>query len=393
MTSKLPSKIAVKATLLAGGSLTVMAGALIAPAIPQLSTEFNHLRDSEFLAKLTLTLPSLIIGLFAPVMGYLVDKTGRKPLLIFGLLLYAIAGTAGFLLNDLHHILISRAFLGIAVACNMTTITTLVADYFVDKERNQFMGLQGGFMAFGGIIYVILGGMLAMISWREPFLVYLASLLVLPLVLLFIREPERVVYEEVDSRKLDYPRKLVNFIFFIGFLGMVIFYMIPVQIPFFLTGMGIHNEINIGIAIACTTIAAAPAAISYQWLSAKFSFSRIYALGFLVMGIGYLLLGSAWSYSTVIGSLMVAGLGFGLMIPNASVWIMTLAPAKIRGRIIGSLNAAMFLGQFFSPVFSEPISDSTSLATTFMFAGGLMLVMAAGFFLWKVEGEKRELSS
>ncbi len=386
MTSKLPSKIAVKATLLAGGSLTVMAGALIAPAIPQLSTEFNHLRDSEFLAKLTLTLPSLIIGLFAPVMGYLVDKTGRKPLLIFGLLLYAIAGTAGFLLNDLHHILISRAFLGIAVACNMTTITTLVADYFVDKERNQFMGLQGGFMAFGGIIYVILGGMLAMISWREPFLVYLASLLVLPLVLLFIREPERVVYEEVDSRKLDYPRKLVNFIFFIGFLGMVIFYMIPVQIPFFLTGMGIHNEINIGIAIACTTIAAAPAAISYQWLSAKFSFSRIYALGFLVMGIGYLLLGSAWSYSTVIGSLMVAGLGFGLMIPNASVWIMTLAPAKIRGRIIGSLNAAMFLGQFFSPVFSEPISDSTSLATTFMFAGGLMLVMAAGFFLWKVEG-------
>ena len=123
-----------------------MAAATIAPALSKISEAFSNNPDAEFLSRLILVLPSLIIAIAAPFMGYIIDRFGRKKLLLTSLILYAFAGTAGYFLDNLYHILISRGVLGIAVAGNMVTITTLVADYFDGKERDQFMGLQGGFM-------------------------------------------------------------------------------------------------------------------------------------------------------------------------------------------------------------------------------------------------------
>ena len=78
-------------------------------------------------------------------------------------------------------ILISSAVLGIAVGMSMTIVITLIADYFEGMERQKFVGLQIAFMSLGGIIFIGLGGVLADIGWRYPFLIYLFSLLVLPL--------------------------------------------------------------------------------------------------------------------------------------------------------------------------------------------------------------------
>ncbi len=370
----------LKATLLAGGSLTVMAAATIAPAQPKISVAFSHVKDSEFVAQLLLVLPSLVIAMTAPFVGYAIDRIGRKQILIGSLILYALSGTAGYYLNDLWYILVSRGFLGMAVAGTMVTITTLVADYFEGKERNQFMGMQGAFMTFGGIIYVILGGLLAEINWRLPFLIYGASLLVFPLILKHIFEPGKAVKPTGFTGKAPLPG-LRKMIYWVGLIGMIIFYMVPVQIPFYLAEITPVGELEIGLAIAAMTLCAAPAALMFQKLKEHISYPLIYALGFGIMGLGYLVVGNAYSYAQVVVGLMIGGAGFGLMIPNATVWLMEIAPAHLRGRMIGILNMAMFLGQFLSPFVVKPLIERTSIGITFGTMAFVMFGMSAAFVL------------
>ena len=109
------NKKLVKLTILLSASMTIMAGATIAPSLPQMKVVFNHIPNAEFIIKLVLTLPSLFIAIAAPFAGYIIDRLGRKKLLLFSLLLYAIAGTSGLYLNNLLTILIGRALLGVSV--------------------------------------------------------------------------------------------------------------------------------------------------------------------------------------------------------------------------------------------------------------------------------------
>ena len=63
-----------------------------------------------------LTIPALFIAIGGLFAGQLVDRIGRKPLLIVSTLLYGIAGVSGFVLNSLGTILVGRAVLGLSVA-------------------------------------------------------------------------------------------------------------------------------------------------------------------------------------------------------------------------------------------------------------------------------------
>lgn len=69
-------------TLLLTSSMTVMAGATIAPALPQIQQFFHKGPDAEFWVKLMLTLPALFTAISAPFAGIIIDRFGRKPLLI-----------------------------------------------------------------------------------------------------------------------------------------------------------------------------------------------------------------------------------------------------------------------------------------------------------------------
>ena len=79
-----------------------MAGATIAPSLPQIEQVFSNHPHSEILTKLILTIPALFIALGAPVVGLLIDRYGRVRLLLGSLLLYGFSGTSGFFMNDIY---------------------------------------------------------------------------------------------------------------------------------------------------------------------------------------------------------------------------------------------------------------------------------------------------
>ena len=365
-------------TILLGGTLTVMAVATISPALPEMSRFFKDVPNADILVRLVLTIPGLSMAISAPIIGLLLDRWGRKPVLILSVLLYGLAGTSGYVLETLPAILIGRSLLGFAVAGIMIGFTTLIADYFSGKQRNKFMGYQGGVMGFGAVAFLLLGGYLANIGWRVPFLLYLAAFLVLPGILFAIDEPNIQTDNEQKGKSdssITFNLKSTALVYFVGFVSMLFFTLVLVQLPFYLTAAGFSVG-QIGMALAAQALMAAVVSLGYQRFKVRFSFQTISSLVFLSIGVGYFIIGSSVTYFLVVLGLLISGIGLGLLLPNLNLWVVAVIPAAVRGRAIGGLATVVSMGQFLSPIATQPVAQQIGLASVFVAGGGVMLFLA-----------------
>ena len=385
-----PNNWKTKLTLLLVSSLTIMSVITISPALPQMSADFASIENSDFLVKLILTIPALFIAIFSPITGRLIDRHGRLRLLWLALFIYAIAGSAGYFLNNLYHILISRAVLGMAVGMSMTIVITLIADYFEGMERQKFVGIQVAFMSIGGILFIGLGGILADVGWRYPFLIYFSSLLVLPLSMMYLYEPVIAEKRNPEITRLKAP-PIIWLLFVNTMIMWIIFFLIPVQIPFYLKALGVEKNALIGAAIAMSTLFSAISSISYSKIKGRFSFQAIFTMGYFLMAAGFLLIALANSYLLVAMAMMLSGFGIGMMIPNTNMWVMKIAPPEIRGKEIGKLTTFWFFGQFLSPIIIFPVLQVLSLSSTFMLAAGLLLLLSLSFLIFHFSKTGRAL--
>jgi MFS family permease len=367
----------VKATLMAISTLTVMAGATIAPALPQMQAHFATVAGADYLVRLALTLPALFIAIGAPIAGLIIDRMGRKPLLILSLVLYGLAGSSGFFLASLPTILVGRALLGISVAGVMTTATTLIADYYSGAARAQVLGLQAGFMGLGGVLFLTVGGTLADLNWRLPFLIYLVALGLALCAAILLPEPNRVVDQASSTSEASaLPLGLLVLTYGMGILLEIIFYLIPVQLPFYLQQLYQATATQSGLAIALSSLCSAATSLLYRRFKAKLSFIAIYGITFLNIGMGYWLIGMGGTPVQMAIALAIAGTGLGLVIPNMNLCLTSVTPDAARGRVLAGVTTSIFLGQFLSPLLSQPLSQMRGLAETYRIAGGVTLIMA-----------------
>ncbi|PSF34996.1 MFS transporter [Aphanothece hegewaldii CCALA 016] len=364
-----------KVTLLLVSTLSVMAAA-IAPCLPAMQEYFNEVSNATLWIKLVLTLPALFIVIGSLIAGILVDYFGRKLLLVTSVALYGLAGTSGFVLNSLFDILIGRAFLGLAVAGIIITSTTLIADYYKGQARGSFLGLQVSFMGFGGVLFLSLSGFLADQNWRYPFLIYFLAWLLLPLILWTITEPESTITSnnEENISNTAFPIKLLAFLYGVALLTQMIFYLIPVQLPFYLKDLVKANASRSGLALALTTLFGALSSLFYGTIKKRLDFFSILILVFGLQGLGYIFVALAHQYELVLVGLSLTGVGLGLLRPNLNLWIVSEVSDAVRGRALGGSTMFLYLGQFLSPLVTQPVSQAVGLGITYALAGGLMLI-------------------
>jgi MFS family permease len=375
----------IKLTLLFASTLTIMAGATIAPSLPQIQQVFIENPNSEILTKLILTIPALFIAIFSPIIGALIDRFGRVKIFLGSLIIYGVTGSSGYFIEDLYGLLVSRALLGIGVAGVMTSTITLIADYYKGSERNAFMGLQGAFVALGGVVSITLGGLLAEINWRAPFLIYFSSFILFIPALVYLYEPDvkrKSVSVKSDSVE-SYPQVLVTLIYGTAFIGMMLFYIIPVQIPFYFKEQTGASNTLIGLAIAASTLSSAIVSLNYKRIKAKWDFSMIYFFSFLFLGLGFVVIFYVSEYHMLLLGLLIGGIGMGVLIPNSNVWIVSLSPESMRGRIVGGLTTSVFIGQFISPFLIQPVIDNSSTSGIFAFSGIGLIFIAIAYLAYK----------
>jgi len=371
----------VKTALLLVSSLTIMSMITISASLPDMTKAFEALPNGATLVKLSLSFPGIFIAISAIVAGIIIDKFGRLKLIGIALVLYAVGGSIGYWSDDLYLILGGRALLGLSVGVTMTIVTTLVADYYQGKQRQKFAGLQIAVMSIGGIIFITLGGVLADIHWRVPFLLYLFSLVILPFSYLYLKEPHTQIKNSNINTSISSP-KIIWFVFINVMLMWILFFIIPVQIPFYLKSIGVEKNALIGIAIASTTFFSAVSAFSYSKIKDRFSFRQIFCLGYFLMALAFVCIAYGNSYNMIMLAMLLAGLGMGVMIPNANIWVMQLAAPEIRGKEIGRLTTFWFTGQFLSPIIFLPFLNSFSQSQLFITLAAILLALSFLFFMW-----------
>ncbi|WP_043411920.1 MFS transporter [Archangium violaceum] len=366
-------------TLLLVSMMTIMASAAISPSLPRLRMAFEWVPGIDLWVRLVVSLPALFTAMGAPLAGVLIDRFGRKRLLVASVALYGVAGSLPGVLTSLPLILVCRALLGLAVGGLMTTAAALIADYYAGPERGVVLGRQAAFMGVGGFVFMLGGGLLADMHWRAPFAVYLYAFLILPLILLFLPEPEVKRGAAGGGARVALPWSTLWQVYALAMVGMMIFYLIPVQLPFLLRRLGVQSSAMAGLAVGVSTVVGSVVSLRYARVRQVLGYRSIMAVLFACMALGYVLVGLSQSYAAVVGGLAVSGLGQGLLTPNMANWAGEVAPEAARGRVMGLLTTSLFLGQFVSPLLAQPLIGAVGLGGAFLAAGGLLSALAGTF--------------
>jgi len=138
-------------------------------ALPTLARAFDATFQAASWVVLAylLTVTSVIVSV-----GRLGDRTGRRRLLVAGLLLFTAASIAAGLAPALWLVIVARAAQGLGAAVMMALSLALVAEVVPNTRTGAAMGLLGTASAIGTALGPSLGGLLIdQLGWRAMFLV------------------------------------------------------------------------------------------------------------------------------------------------------------------------------------------------------------------------------
>ena len=352
--------------LLLASVMPIMAINSLVAVLPLLLKEFGATPGSEFLVPIALTIPALCVALFSPLAGWLSDKIGRKTLLVWALLLYAILGFLPFLLNDLKQIIATRFALGITEAAIMTVATALIGDYYAGEQREKWIALQVGVGSIAAIVLVAIGGFLGeILGSRGPFFMYMVAVPIAAAAALILFEPEP------DSQISDGPETAFSLATILPLLLVtfgigLLFYTLIVQLGQIVQLAGPASPAEIGIAGAGVNLSMVVGSVLYRRMNERTG-PLLLALGLAFCAVGYASAAFAGSFMALAISVIVASIGCGMLLPNMLAWTMRQLPATARGRGTGMWTGAFFLAQFSAPLIATALAKQT---------GGLQAVLA-----------------
>jgi MFS family permease len=386
--------------------LSVLGSVLLAPVLPAMREAFAGTPGVAALVPVTLTVPALMIGLLAPFAGRVVDRVGRKRLLVGALIAYAALGTAPLWLTSLPAIVASRAGVGVAEAAIMTCCTTLIADYFDGRERDRWLGLQTVAATIGATVFFGAGGALGAVSWRAPFWLYAASLVFAVLTAAFIRRPAQSDPARPDPARPDLagsglarpgpggsgsrsgsrvelaplPWRGMRAPLLVSLFGGIVFYAPIVELPFALDALGVTSTATIGQVSAVASLATAAGAYTFGRVAGHGP-RVLLPIAFGLAAAGLILVGLAGGVPLVAAGAIIASAGTGLLLPTLLTWAISGLSYEQRGRGTGRWTAALFIGQFFCPLLVLAISGLlTGLSSALVAVGALTALMAVGTF-------------
>ncbi len=369
----LKPRIAPLWVILASATLTVMAGSIIAPVLRQMG---EGLGISPSAARLLITTHGIMIAICSPVIGVIIDKFGVRKPLILGLLLYGLAGGSGLVINNYYVLIGSRVFLGISVAMIFNAITVTILNLYEGTQRNRIMGWRGSSNSVGGIMWPLVGGSLGIVSWHLPFAAYLIGFPIAFMAYFVIPETHRSVDHPTDgvvnqeSTLNIFRNKPTVFVpYGLVFIGNILLYSIMVFMPGLLEPFGITSSFYVGAFISTVGLSGGVTSLFYGRIKNKLSFNTIVKISLLLWAVGFTIISQAPVVWLISVSIIFFGIGVGVVIPTASVWVGELVPAAFRGRMTSYISLFSYTGQFLSPIILSPIESSIGLNSLFLVIG------------------------
>ena len=352
VTATRPVDACTARTILSMSLLTVMAGAAIAPALGIIKAHFSN--SPAMLVQFIVSMPALLIIVtnlfFLPLSRIL----RTRAIAFSGLLLYIVAGAGCFFVDDIYVLLLMRAVLGVSVGLIMPLSTGLLAYYFPPEEQASLMGLSAAMNQMGGVVATLLAGLLATVEWNYAFLVYLLGLIALLMVWLWLPDEQ---LGSANKRGVPFqPRQLLKF--HPSVIGMLLLMMIFFIFP---TNFAVVASSRLGLSTGLITIIMVGLDVVAFFIGMVFGdvmkhfrqSVKYYAPVFFLIGYAAYLIPSV--PMLIVGSAFI-GMANGVGVPYLNTIASIKGGKNSATTVMPLLSAALYLGQFVSPIVVTPAS-------------------------------------
>jgi MFS family permease len=243
--------------------------------------------------------------------------------------------------HSIPFLLSMRAVLGIGVGILMPLSTCIISDLWSGYEKKtKIIGLASASNNLGGIIATLLSGLLAAISWRASFLIYLLGIPVLILVLFFMPEQQP---KQTQDKQTGQGTVSLGFYIMWGlgmFLLMVAFYTVPVNIALYIQENHLGNSRMAGLAMAVLTASSFLTGLVFGRLDKSINI-WLPGLSLCIFALSFYGITAFLSLIPLFVCLILNGIGLGILVPL----IMNGVTRKDRTHI---RNSGYFGGHCFS---------------------------------------------
>ncbi|WP_371374802.1 MFS transporter [Sporomusa aerivorans] len=341
--SELKTKAAVLsvALLLYTASLTTPAIGAIARAFPGVSPE---------LVKQIAALPPLMTILGALITGQLERFVRKKTILYLAITIeFLFGGIIPALYGDMTFILICRAIFGLGYGLIFPLASSLVADLYEGRERDSMMGLKSAVGAAAGIVFQMIGGYLAVISWRYAFWGFLLLIPIFIVIALVLPEPVRKPKPAASDSAFCGLTPGTWYLSGLNLLYNIMIFSFMTNVAIVMAEGKIGNAAQAGLVLTAFTTGAFAAGLFYGRI-ARIAGRYTAALAVGLVGLAFLLLIRVHTYPLFVLAGIIFGLGFGIYNPALTLLVVGSAHPSTATLAVSVYIAFQGIGQFLSPI-------------------------------------------
>lgn len=338
----------------------------------------------------------LIFGLFfaasligGTIGGALVDRIGRKGILIFGLVASALSSLWMGLAPSFPVFVAAAIVAGTMAETGTSARPAMVADLLPPEKRAQGFGLLRVAANLALTVGPALGGLLATQSYLFLFVGdAVSSLITAAIVLVALREtrpavPEGAPQETMARAFVGYFDVLRHraFVWFLAASALmtVVYMQMYTTLSIYLRGSHDVTERGYGILLSLNAALVVLFQFPITRRISRHSPVMIIAAGAALYAVGFGLYGITGTYLLFLGAIVIVTLGEMLVMPVGGAIVAQLAPAEMRGRYMAVFNFGWVIAAAAGPFLAGLVMDNTDPRWIWFLAFSAALAAASAF--------------
>jgi multidrug resistance protein len=318
---------------------------------------------------------SLAQLVFAPILGRLSDRIGRKPVIMISLLGTAIGSFVTGAAGALWVLFLGRILDG-ASGASVAVAQGAVTDLAPPSERPRLLGLLGAAFGVGFVVGPALGGLASLGGEHIPFFVAGTVALINAIVAwkrlpetrpAHVREAAReAAKNDVEAKVRLWGLAIAGFTAIVAFSGFEATFSLLAGDRFRLTEGGVA-AIFVGIGIVLVGVQGG----LIRPINAKLGTQRSLQVGLVLNSAGLLVLSAAKNWPLLLVALALLTVGQGLVTPNLSSLVSGRVPDHRRGEALGFQQGVNAIGRVAGPALAGVLYDHVSVGSPYLVGGAL----------------------